>query len=75
MAGLMLASGIIGGMIGGKIGGHGHHDRFDRFERMPHGGMMQRDGMRGGGMQGGGDGARDGYGARSGSSRPRHDAS
>ena len=60
MIGLMLASGIIGGMIGGKIGSHGHHDRFDR---MPHGGMMQRDGMRGGPMgQGMGPGAGMGMG-------------
>ncbi len=61
MAGLMLASGIIGGMIGGKIGGYGHHDRFDRFERMPHGGMMQRDGMRGGGPMGQGMGQGQGF--------------
>lgn len=56
--GITLASGLIGGFIGGKIGSHGG----DRFDRMPHGGMMQRDGggMRGGmqgpmgpGMQGG----------------------
>ena len=60
MIGLMLASGIIGGMIGGKIGSHGHHDRFDR---MPHGGMMQRDGMRGGPMgQGMGPGMGQGQG-------------
>ena len=68
MIGLMLASGIIGGMIGGKIGSHGHHDRFDR---MPHGGMMQRDGMRGGPMgQGMGPGMGMGQGQGQGMAQP-----